>query len=443
MLLFFVCFARYPSIGRDRNRQRPTMNDARSEDYAQSLESDLTDRYGPLLSSSALTRVLGYASADAFRQALARKTVPVPVFRMPNRRGHFALTRDVAPWLAKQRQAATVRRYRHLAAQGQCTWFEAFGGVPAVLVPDNLKSAVLKTGSEPVLNRAYLELARHYETAILPARAYRPKDKAKAEVSVQIAQRWILAWLRNQTFFSLPELNRAIAALVAELNDRPFKRLPGCRRSRFETYERPALRPLPAARFEPSRWSAMQTIPPDYHLPVEGHWYSVPFHLVGRKAEARIGGKVVEIFCDGKRVASHARGDAAGGHTTAPEHQPPQHRAYAERSPEHFLAWAGEVGPSTLAVVRHQLDRKLPLLGLPACDALKRLARQHGPEVLELAAARALEIKSPTVKSIRSLISTKRYRRMQGDPPEQADLPLHHHNVRGPGYFTQQGGGAC
>jgi len=321
--------------------------------------------------------------------------------------------------------------------------FEAFGGVPAVLVPDNLKSAVLKAGSEPVLNRAYLELARHYETAILPARAYRPKDKAKAEVSVQIAQRWILARLRNQTFFSLPELNRVIAALVAELNERPFKRLPSCRRSRFETYERPALHPLPEARFEPSRWSAMQTIPPDYHLPVEGHWYSVPFHLVGRKAEARIGGKVVEVFCDGKRVASHARSDAAGGHTTAPEHQPPQHRAYAERTPEHFLAWAGEIGPGTLAVVRHQFDRKVPLLGLPACDALKRIARQHGSEVLELAAARALEIKSPTVKSIRSLISTKRYRRMQGDPPEQTDLPLHHHNVRGPGYFTRPGGGAC
>lgn len=321
--------------------------------------------------------------------------------------------------------------------------FEAFGGVPAILVPDNLKSAVIKPGSEPVLNRAYLDLARHYQTVILPARVRRPQDKAKVEVGVQIAQRWILARLRNQTFFSLFDLNRAIADLVTELNDRPFKRLPGCRRTRFESFELIALQPLPAAQFEPSRWSAIQTIPSDYHLPVEGHCYSVPFHLIGRKAEARIGSRIVEVFYEGHRIASHVRSDLVGGHTTAPEHQPPQHRAYAERSPKHFLAWACKIGPGTVAVVQHQLDRKMPLLGLPACDTLKRLARQHGPEVLELAAMRALEIKSPTVKSIRSLISSKRYRRPSEEPPEPANAPLDHPNVRGPGYFTQQGGGTC
>lgn len=321
--------------------------------------------------------------------------------------------------------------------------FELFGGVPAILVPDNLKSAVIKAGNEPVLNRSYLDLARHYDMVILPARVYRPKDKAKAEVSVQIAQRWILARMRNETFYSLTELNREIARLVTQLNERPFKRMPGCRRSRFESAERSALRPLPAERFEVSRWSAVLSVPADYHVPVEGHWYSVPFHLVSQKVEARIGGRVVEIFCQGKRVANHERSQQYGGHTTSLAHQPPKHRAYAERSPENFLTWAKEVGPNTLAIVQHQLNRKIPQLGLPACDSLKRIARQHSPGVLELAAKRALEIKSPTVKSIRSLISSKRYRLALGEQPQQTDLPLHHHNVRGPGYFARQGGETC
>lgn len=320
---------------------------------------------------------------------------------------------------------------------------EAFGGAPKIIVPDNLKSAVIKAGREPILNRTYLELASHYGMAILPARAYRPKDKAKAEVSVLVAQRWILARLRHDTFFSLAELNLAITRLVDELNNRPFKRMPGCRRTRFESVERNTLQPLPIDRYEISQWTGQQTVPPDYHVLVDHHWYSVPFHLVGQKIEARIGGETIEIFCGGKRVASHERSHAVGEHTTDPAHQPTEHRAFAERSLEHFVAWAETVGPSTLAVVQHQLNRKIPLQGLPACDALKRLAHLHTPEVLELAAKRALEIKSPTVKSIRSLISTKRYRQALGDTPQQTELPLHHQNVRGPDYFVQQGESTC
>lgn len=321
--------------------------------------------------------------------------------------------------------------------------FEACGGVPGIIVPDNLKAAVVKAGSEPVLNRAYLDLARHYGTVVIPARARHPQDKPKAEVSVQIAQRWVLARLRNQTFFSLADLNREITRLVDELNNRPFKRIPGCRRSRFEEFERAALRPLPPERFEASRWSSVQTVPADYHVPIDNHWYSVPFHLVGAQVEGRIGSKTVEIFCRGQRVACHERSSQEGSHTTSPEHQPPQHRAYAERSPDHFLAWARGIGPNTLAVIQHQFDRRLPMLGLPACDTLRRLAKQHGNDVLELAAKRAMEIKSPTVKSIRSLISTKRYRAAHENEGRQVDVSRHHHNVRGPEYFSHEGGAAC
>lgn len=320
---------------------------------------------------------------------------------------------------------------------------ETFGGAPRIIVPDNLKAAVIKAGREPIVNRTYLELAAHYGTAILPARAYHPKDKAKAEVSVQVAQRWILARLRNEIFFSLADLNRAIARLVDDLNNRPFKRMPGCRRTRFESVEQNTLLPLPTERFEISHWTGQQTVPPDYHVLVERHWYSVPFHLVGQKIEARIGGETIEFFCGGRRVASHQRSNAIGEHTTNPEHQPPEHRIFAGRSLENFVAWAETVGPSTLAVVQHQLNRKVPLQGLPACDALKRLAHLHTPEVLELAARRALAIKSPTVKSIKSLISTKRYRQLLGDTPQQTELPLHHQNVRGSGYFARPGESTC
>lgn len=313
---------------------------------------------------------------------------------------------------------------------------EFFGGTPQIIVPDNLRAAVTKSGKHPIINRSYLELARHYDVTILPARPYKPKDKAKAEVAVQIAQRWILARLRNQTFFSLHELNLEIARLTKELNERPFKRLPGCRQSRFQEIEKAALRPLPADRFEYAEWSGHHTVGSDYHIPIAEHWYSVPYTLVGQTVEARISAATIEIFCNGKRIASHPHCQVRGGHTTLAEHQPPNHRAYAARTPEYFIDWAAKIGPNLLAVVQCQFQRPLPMLGLNACDVLKRLVQQYGAEAAEGAAKRALAIKSPTAKSMRSLLKTGCYVNFMEEVTDQIGLPQHP-NVRGPAYYAQ------
>jgi len=326
-------------------------------------------------------------------------------------------------------------------SQGTQDWIEAnaqmledFGGVPKIIVPDNLKAAVIKPGTQPRLNRAYLEFADHYGTVIMPARSRRPKDKSKVEVSVQIAQRWILARLRNMQFFSRGELNQEIRRLCDELNLRPFKKMPGCRRERLQQEEQALLKPLPAARFEWATWSARQTVGPDYHLPVDGAWYSVPFHLVGEAVEARAALRSIEIFHRGARVASHLRAEV-GKTVTDPAHQPPQHRAYAERTPERLTEWARAIGEGTLAIVEQQFKRSVPTLGLPACDSLKKLGRQYGSDQLEQACKRAVQIQSLTVKSVRSLLSTGRYLDAHRDEARQVSLPLHH-NVRGACYYA-------
>lgn len=315
---------------------------------------------------------------------------------------------------------------------------EFYGGAPAAIVPDNLRAAVTKPGRPAEINRVYREFARHYGTTILPARPRKPRDKAKVEVAVLIVQRWILARLRNRVFFSLAELNAAIAELVRELNERPFKRLSGCRRSRFEQLDKPALRPLPATRFEYAEWTNAQTVGPDYHVLVCGHWYSVPYRLAGSKVDARYTATTVEIFHQHVRVASHVRSLIQGEHTTDPAHQFEPHRAYAERTPEKLIAWATEIGPNTLAVVQHQFERDFPSMGLPACDTLQKLAKRYGPGALEAAATRAVEIKSLTVKSVKSLLSTGLYTR----PLDRVRAPAlpNHSNIRGPAYFAANGG---
>lgn len=318
---------------------------------------------------------------------------------------------------------------------------EYFGGVPKIIVPDNLKAAVAKPGANPKINRAYLEFAEHYGTVIMPARSLHPRDKPKVEVSVQIVQRWILARLRHQQFFSLGELNQEIRRLCDELNVRKFKKMPGSRQERFEQEEKGHLQPLPTIRFEWATWSARQSVGADYHVSVESAWYSVPFHLVGEVVEARSTLKVVEIFHRGTRIAGHERTEA-GKTRTDPSHQPPHHRAYAERTPERLIEWARTIGVSTLAIVEHLFNRTVPALGLPACDSLKKLGRQFGHDRLEQACARALQIKSPTVKSVRSLLNTGRYLEQHPDEKRQVNLPLHH-NVRGAEYYSSKGDAPC
>lgn len=317
--------------------------------------------------------------------------------------------------------------------------YQFFGGVPQVVVPDNLKAAVIKAGSEPILNRTYLEQSKYYGLVILAARVRKPQDKSKAEGGVLLASRWIMAKLRHHQFFSVEEINAAISELLWLLNERPFKRLPGCRRSRFEELDKPMLSPLPGTPFEYAQWTAPNKIGPDYHMHVKGHYYSVPEALVGETVEARLSTNTVEIFSNGKRVASHVRSTDVGGHTTLPEHQPKAHRKYAEQTPERLLKWGKSIGRAASAVVKFQFDsRPHPVLGIKACSSLKRLARDYGNERFETACCRAQRIGSLTVKSVRSILQRGLTSLSEENAPIQVNLPFHE-NVRGSSYFVDGG----
>lgn len=313
--------------------------------------------------------------------------------------------------------------------------FDAFGGSPQVIVPDNLRSAVTRAGRDPIIHRTYQEMASHYDSVVLPARARRPKDKAKVEGSVLIVQRWVLLRLRHRTFFSLTELNQAIADLVAELNRRPFKKMEGSRLERFEASESAALRPLPEQPYEHGDWTASQTVPADYHVRLDKHWYSVPFTYIGCAVEGRLSADAVEIYCSGVRIASHRRG-AADGTTTDPGHLPKHHAMYAARTPEHFARWAESIGPATAAFVQKQFERSHPGLGLPCCDRLQALARKHGAAELEAAVQRALDIRSPSEKTVRALLSSGRHHASSDAVDETAATLPAHRNIRGSAYFA-------
>lgn len=331
-------------------------------------------------------------------------------------------------------------------SQSLACWIEAhnkmfafFGGTTQVLVPDNLKSAVIRPGREPELNRTYLEFAKHYQVVIVPARVRRPKDKAKVEGSVLIICRWILARLRRRKFFSIEEINAAIAELLRELAERPFRRLPGTRRSRFEELDKPMLRPLPSEPFEFAEWTGAHKIGADYHMRVFDHYYSVPHGLVGTHVEARATSSTVELFCKGRRVASHQRSLEIGGHTTCPAHQPANHRHYAQQTPELLVQWARAIGPAAEAVIQYQFEcRAHPLLAIRACAPLQRLAKGYGAERFEAACRRAEQIGSLTTKSIRSILQRGLADHEGEQIPIQTNLPLHD-NVRGARYYNDGG----
>jgi transposase len=313
--------------------------------------------------------------------------------------------------------------------------FAFFGGVPELLVPDNLKSGVQRACRyEPDLNPTYAELAHHYGVAVLPARVRKPRDKAKAESGVQLVERWILAALRHRTFFSLAELNAAIAELLERLNDKPFKKLPGSRRSAFAQIDQPALRPLPAAPYVYATWKKVR-VHIDYHVELDGHYYSVPYALVKQPLDARLTQRTVELFHKGNRVASHVRSSAKGRHTTIPEHMPKAHREYAEWTPQRLVRWAEQTGPATAGVIGQILrTRAHPQQGFRSCLGILRLAERYGNERLEAACRRALRLNACRYKSLASILE----RGLDRQPlPEQTELtlPAAHDHVRGPGYY--------
>ena len=314
-----------------------------------------------------------------------------------------------------------------------------FGGVPEIIVPDNLKSGVTHACRyEPELNPTYQDLATHYDVAVIPARARRPKDKAKVETGVLVVERWILACLRRRQFFSLEELNVAIRALLERLNSRPFQKLAGCRRSRFEALDQPVLRPLPQAPFEYSDWLRVR-VRSDYHVEIEGHYYSVPYQLVGEQLEARLTAHGVECLHRSRRVACHARSREIGGSTTLREHMPRAHQEYADWTPQRLLAWAHEVGEQTGEMVEQILSTKPhPLQGFHSALGLRKLAKRYGKERLEAACARGLRLGTLSFTSLRSMLKHG----LEGEdlPPEiEPVAPLEHGNVRGADYYRQAG----
>lgn len=283
--------------------------------------------------------------------------------------------------------------------------FQFFGGVPSLLVPDNLRSAVTKACRyEPKINESYADLAAHYGTAILPARPYRPKDKAKAENAVLVVERWILAKLRHQTFVGLAELNAAIAKLLYELNHQPFKKLPGSRASQFEAIDKPALKKLSSYPYDFATFLDAR-VHVDYHVEVDHHYYSVPYQLIKELVRVRLTANTVECFYQGQRIASHVRSYLKGKHTTLSEHMPLAHQKYSEWNPGRFLNWAVGIGPATRDVIKHLLNQYAhPEQSYRACFGILTAAKQYSKERLESACLRALEIGAPRRHSILSIL---------------------------------------
>jgi transposase len=323
---------------------------------------------------------------------------------------------------------------------------EFWGGCVEIFVPDSLKSGVQKACRyEPLLNRTYEEFARYYGAAVIPARPYRPRDKAKAEVSVLIAQRWVLARLRNRTFFSLAELNQAIRELLVWANNRPMRKLGISRRELFESTDRPALRPLPPSRYELAEW-ATPTANIDYHVEIDHNFYSVPHQLRGEKLDARFTQTTVEIFLKSRRVASHARLRGRGRYSTNPKHMPAAHRAHAEWSPSRLISWAGKAGPAAAELVTHILrNRPHPEQGYRACLGIMHLGRQYGNDRLEAACRRAGHLRAFSYRTVRNILRSGTDRLpLEQDPAPAPELPLHG-NIRGAAYYEdpRKEGASC
>jgi transposase len=314
--------------------------------------------------------------------------------------------------------------------------FEYFGCLPQVLVPDNLKSGVLKACFyEPDLNRSYAELAAHYGCAILPARPAKPRDKAKVEAGVLVVQRWILAVLRHRIFFNIADLNAAIAELLERLNTRALRKAKKSRREMFEALDRPNAKALPERHYEYAEWKKAR-VNLDYHIELERHHYSVPFRLLREEVEARLTAATVEVFYRHERVACHARSYVVCGQTTLKEHMPPAHQKHLEWTPSRMVEWAAKTGPGTALVIEKIMSsRAHPEQGYRAClGILRHLVTHYSAARVEAAAGRALEFNTCNFKSMRSILERGLDRQAQPEQAEQTALPFHE-NVRGGRYY--------
>jgi len=313
--------------------------------------------------------------------------------------------------------------------------FAFLDGIPELVVPDNLRAGVSKAHRyEPDINPTYQDMASHYGVAVLPTRVRRPRDKAKVEAGVLVVERWILAALRHRSFFSLAELNGVIRELLEKLNTRPFKKLPGCRREHFENLDQPALQPLPAEPYVYAEWKKAR-VHIDYHVAVDGHYYSVPHALIKKQLDVRITQNTIELFYRGNRVASHRRSWQKGRHTTVSAHMPESHRQAGDWSPERLSNWAAKTGPATEELIQTVLmSRKHPQQAYRSCLGILRLGKAYGDDRLEAACRRALTLGSHSYKSIESILKHRLDDKPLAEQQELA-LPEDHDNIRGPSYY--------
>jgi len=311
----------------------------------------------------------------------------------------------------------------------------AIGGVPQALVPDNLKAGITKPSRyEPGINRTYQDFADHYDCVVLPTRIVKPRDKAKVEVAVQIVERFVLAKLRNRTFFSLAELNTAIRDCVAAINAKIMRRVGKSRADLLETLERPALKGLPNEPYAYATWKRAR-VAPDYHIEIDDHFYSVPSKLIREIVEARITSATVEVFHKGQRIASHAFSAVRNRHTTITEHMPSAHRRYAEWTPARMMEEAAKVGQATVALFEAIMKGKPhPEQGFRSCLGIISLVKSYGPARVEAACRRGNHVGSTTYGSIASILKHGLDKAFAPEATPDAP-PLRHGNIRGPDYY--------
>jgi len=313
--------------------------------------------------------------------------------------------------------------------------FNFIGGVPAIVVPDNLKSGVTKACRyDPEINRSYQQLAAHYGTALVPARPLKPKDKAKAEVGVQIIERWILARLRHHTFFSLAELNQCIKALLKEVNNKPFKQLKGSRQLWFESIDKPALQPLPRLAYQYTHIKTVK-VNIDYHLQYDNHLYSVPHHLVGEKLELHAKEHLIELYFHNKRITSHVR-KYHPGMTTVPAHMPVKHEKHHKWTPGRLMNWAKDIGDDVLVWVKTVLSqRQHEEQAYRVCLGLLNLSRSYPAERLNKACAIANKNSLYRLKHIKDILQSNQDKLVTEHKESLPTLPQSHENIRGPESF--------
>lgn len=381
-----------------------------------------------------------------------------PVMRQEHRAGekmfvdYAGMTMGIYDQIAKQMREAEIfiavlgaSNYTYAQASwsqslpdwidAHCRAFDFFGGITEVLVPDNLKSGVKHPCFyDPDINPTYLDLAQHYDTAIIPARVRKPKDKAKVESAVLVVERWILARIRNQTFFSLEQLNETIRQLLVKLNNEPFQKLDGCRQSLFQTVDKPALKPLPERPYQFAEWKKAR-VNVDYHIEVDRHYYSVPYKLIKKQIDVRIAAHSVECFYSNKRVASHIRSPLQGRHTTVKEHMPSSHQKWAEWTPDRFIRWADKSGPNTSKLIEDVLSsRAHPQQGFRTAMGILRLGKSYGDKRLDAACKRALAIGGKSYRSVASILKHSLDQKPMPDSSTEHEA-ITHRNIRGSKYY--------